>query len=76
MMFWRKSAADRLIANAERFAKESKHASHLRLTLKADRSAVVLSTHIDDRDASWITYNREEMDRLIQMLQAYRNELR
>ncbi len=49
--------------------------NYIRIHTKGDRSAVILTTVIEDQELSWITYDAEQLDELIRLLQSHREDL-
>ena len=50
--------------------------NHIRIYTEADRSAVILTTVIGGDDLAWITYNADQLDELIRLLQSHMDDLR
>lgn len=65
-----------LIEAAVDAAEASKDANYINTVVKPDRSAVVLTTVIQGKPLSWITYDPEQLDELIRQLQMFRADLR
>lgn len=49
--------------------------NYIRVHTKSDRSAVILTVVIAGEDGSWITYDADQLDELIRLLQSHREDL-
>jgi hypothetical protein len=67
---------ENILASAANAAQAAKHANYIRMDVMPDRSAVVLTVHHNGKDGSWITYDAEQLDELIRLLQAGRTDLK
>jgi hypothetical protein len=54
---------------------DPKRRNWIRTRTEPDRSAVELTMVIQGKDQAWISYNAEQLDELIRLLQSSRDEL-
>lgn len=76
MMTQSKGGIAAIIDTATRAATESREANFIHIKMKPDRSALILTTVIAGNPRAWITYDKDQLDELMRMLQSIGADLK